>query len=247
VGGILPQLRRTDGRLLPAGGLTADRQRWIRARKDYLVPVAALSKVFRGIFVGMVRKHLPHVRLPQSLWQDNWVVYCKPAMQGPDKVLRYLARYVHRVALPNSRIISIENGNVTFRYMPLKGSGPRTMTLGAEEFIRRFLQHVLPKGVHKVRYYGLWAPANRKDFDRVRNILAVDTDDLPSPPDIDSSPNQRTSPPHCPRCKTGRLVWQARIPRYCGLPPLTESNAGMPAGFLPPICLLPRPQASMCP
>lgn len=205
--------------LIPAGGLTADRQRWIPARKDYLVPVAALSKVFRGIFVQMVRKHLPQVRLPESLWQDNWVVYCKPAMQGPDKVLRYLARYVHRVALPNSRITSIENGNVAFRYMPLKGSGPRIMTLGAEEFIRRFLQHVLPKGVHKVRYYGLWAPANRKDFARVRNILAVDTEDLPSPPDIDNSPNQRTSPPQCPRCKTGRLVWQARIPRYSGLPP----------------------------
>ena len=159
-------------------------------------------------------------RLPESLWQNNWVVYCKPAIQGPDKVLRYLARYVHRVAIPNSRIISIEKGNVTFRYMPLNGSGPRTMTLGAEEFIRRFLQHVLPKGVHKVRYYGLWAPANRKDFDRVRDILAVDTQDLPSPPDVDNSQNQRTSmPQQCPRCKTGRLVWQARIPRYSGAPP----------------------------
>lgn len=200
--------------LIPVGGIRADTHQWIPARKDYLVPVEALSKIFGAIFVQMVRKHLPQVRLPQSLWQKNWVVYCKPTIQGPDKVLRYLARYVHRVALPNSRIISIENGNVTFRYTPVKGSGPRTMTLGAEEFIRRFLQHVLPQGVHKVRYYGLWAPANREDFDRVRNILAVHTGDLPSPPYGHDSQNQPTSTPqHCPRCKTGRLVWQARIPR----------------------------------
>jgi len=210
--------------LVPAGGISSDRQQWLPARKNYLVPVEALSILFRGIFTDMVRRQLPQIRLPASLWRKNWVVYCKPTIQGPDKVLNYLARYVHRVAITNSRIISIDDGQVTFRYKPTKSPRSKTMTLHAHEFIRRFLQHVLPKGVHKVRYYGLWSPANRKDLYRVKSLLADDNDaDAPEsqPQQINTTETQRTSTPEqkCPRCKTGTLLWLARIPRQGRAPP----------------------------
>ena len=172
----------------------------------------------------MVRSQLPHLELPASVRHKDWLVYCKPTVQGPDKVLRYLARYVHRVAITNSRIISIDDGKVTFRYQPTKSCASKTMTLNAHEFIRRFLQHVLPKGVHKVRYYGLWAPANREYLYKMQSLLADDNKgDVPEsqPLHSDTTQTQMTPPPpqKCPRCKTGTLVWLARIPRQGRAPP----------------------------
>ena len=210
--------------LIPAGGISSDRQQWLPARNNYLVPVEALSILFRGIFTDMVSRQLPHIRLPASLWHKNWVVYCKPAIQGPDKVLNYLARYVHRVAIPNSRIVSIEDGKVTFRYKPTKGPASKTMTLDAHEFLRRFLQHVLPKGVHKVRYYGLWSAANRKDLYRVRRFLADDNqadapESQPQRSNMTEPHGTTASQQKCSRCKTGTLVWLARIPRQKRAPP----------------------------
>lgn len=142
--------------LVPGGGLGADR-RWRPARKGFLVPVRALSRIFRDL---LFRK-LPDLPVPASVWRKEWVVYSKPSVQGGEAILTYLGRYVHRIAIINRRILSIEDGKVTFRYQRCGQRPWRTMTLAAHEFIRRFLQHVLPKGVHKVRYYGLWpAPQN---------------------------------------------------------------------------------------
>ena len=128
------------------------------ARKDYLVPVKALSKVFRGVFLEMLQKALPQQHVTNSVWTKKWVVYCKPTVQGTEKVLEYLARYVHRVAFANSRLVRIEDGQVTFRYQNRKKQQWQTATLPAMEFMRRFLQHVLPRGTHKVRYYGQQFP-----------------------------------------------------------------------------------------
>ena len=116
-------------------------------RDNYLVPVNALSRLFRGIFLDRIRRQFEDIYLPESIWQKDWVVHCKPAVQGTRTVLNYLARYIHRVAITNSRIISADNGKVTFRYRGASTTQTKIMTVSAEEFIRRFLQHVLPAGV----------------------------------------------------------------------------------------------------
>ncbi|MHC4677736.1 MAG: IS91 family transposase, partial [Planctomycetota bacterium] len=118
-----------------------------------------------------IRRRFKDRNLPKSLGQKDWVVHCKPAVQGTRTVLNYLARYIHRVAITNSRVISADNGKVTFRYKDSGGAETKTMTVGAEEFIRRFLQHVLPAGVHKVRYYGLWSPSHRQNLSKVQQSL----------------------------------------------------------------------------
>ena len=138
--------------LVPAGGVSADRTEWRPARTSYLVPVQALSKPFRGLFLDLVRQERPDLTLPESVWTKGWVVYCKPALQGTEQVLNYLGRYVHRIALTNRRILAIEDGDVCCRSQDSQDQRWKSMTLPALEFIRRFLQHVLPGGFHKVRY-----------------------------------------------------------------------------------------------
>jgi hypothetical protein len=156
--------------LVPGGGLTAD-GRWLAARKKFLVPVKALSRLFRGIFMDHAKQALPDQVWPSSVWKQEWVVFAKATLRHPETVLRYLGRYVHRVALSNSNIVAIDDGRVTFRYRRVGHRNVHTMTLAAHEFIRRFLQHVLPDGFHKVRYYGLWAPANRTKLRQLQETL----------------------------------------------------------------------------
>jgi len=203
--------------LVPAGGVA--HEQWVPARKDYFVPVKALSKIFRAKFRDFIRKALPDLELPNSVWRRKWVVHAKPAVQGVDRVLEYLGRYVHRIAITNNRILAIDDDTVTFRYKDSRDARWKTMNLPAGEFIRRFLQHVLPKGVHKVRYYGLCAPSNRKLLRRVQVALISQA----RPPQIDSpSPAHPTctvpfnpTPTHsapvtCPHCHRGIL-------RYIGI------------------------------
>ena len=207
--------------LVPAGGVSDD-QEWLPARKNYLVPVKALSKIFRGMFRDMVPKELPALMIPKVAWIKEWVVYCKPALQGADKVLAYLGRYVYRIAISNSRILSIEDGKVTFRYQQCGDSQWKTMTLPANEFMRRFLQHVLPKGTHKVRYYGLWSPANRSRLHQLQILLARDK---PVPPHERNFPEEEilaiplSAEKTCPHCGKGLLVLIDRIPRQGRAPP----------------------------
>jgi hypothetical protein len=204
--------------LVPAGGVSADRTEWRAARKKYLVPVQALSRIFRGIFRDLAREKLPDVVFPDTAWQKEWVVFAKPAIQGPDKVLDYLGRYVYRVALTNRRILDIEDGKVTFQYKESKTGQTKTMTLDAMEFIRRFLQHVLPQGVHKIRYFGLWSPTNRGLRQRLQLLLAVP--DIPAGPpagkenETPASPTPNSPPGRrCPECGQGVLILTARLPR----------------------------------
>ncbi len=157
--------------LVPAGGLDAA-SNWRTTRKKWLVPVKALSQLFRARFMKLAQKVLPEVAFPQEVWKKEWIAYCKPPFTNPKKVLQYLGRYVHRIAIANSRIEAIDNGNVTFRYQESATGSLKRMTLPANEFLRRYLQHILPQGFHKVRYYGLLSPANRLTLKRVQLLLA---------------------------------------------------------------------------
>jgi hypothetical protein len=208
--------------LVPGGGLSADGQ-WRPARPNYLMPAPALSPLFRGIFLDLLTKALPDVAIPNSVWKQDWVVHCKPAVQGAENVLTYLARYVHRVAITDRRILAVQGGKVTFRYQNAKDHQWRTMTVTGEEFMRRFLQHVLPKGVHKVRYYGLWAPSNKAKLQDLREHLTADDAERPIP--AADHANEATSPQadshrrQCPLCQKGSLQFLRRIPAQQRPPP----------------------------
>jgi len=207
--------------LVTGGGVSADGQQWRPAREDYLVPVQALSKLFRGMVLDRIRRQFPEIELPSSLWHKDWVVHCKPAVQGTEKVLAYLGRYIHRVAITNSRILSIDDGKVTFRYRDSRTAATKTLTLDANEFIRRFLQHVLPSGVHKVRYYGLWSPSHRDHLHTWQHRLVKPSPDEQPPSGLGPSVEMPSPPPvqPCPYCKTGTLVWIRRLPPQGRAPP----------------------------
>jgi hypothetical protein len=203
--------------LVTGGGLSSDGHTWMPARENYLVPVRALSRLFRGSFLDSIRRQFKDIDLPKSIRQKEWVVYCKPAVQGTRTVLNYLARYIHRVAITNSRIISADNGKVTFRYKGSRGDKTRTMTVSAQEFIRRFLQHVLPAGVHKVRYYGLWSSSNRKKLLEVRQILTTQPIRMISRYESKKILMRRylshQNPDNVPHCQKGTLIWIGRLLR----------------------------------
>jgi len=209
--------------LVPGGGLSNEGRSWLPARKRFLVPVRALSEIFRAKFMELARRALPDQMFPESVWHTPWVVYSKPTIQGADKVLMYLARYVHRIAITNNRILSVNDDTVTFRYKDSRKRRWTIMTLSALEFIRRFLQHVLPAGFHKVRFYGLLAPGSRGRLPQIRELLLST-----SPP----NPHQTTSatpdrqpaqaqvkPSTCPQCQVGSLVVVLFVPFRRRAPP----------------------------
>jgi hypothetical protein len=198
--------------LVPAGALSRDGT-WKPARKRFLLPVRALSRLFRGKFLHGARQLLSREQRP-AYSDREWVVYAKPTLNRTRKVLTYLGRYVHRVAITNRRILKMESGRVTFRWQESATGAPRIMTLPAEEFLRRFLQHVLPKGTHKVRYYGLLSPARRIRFKRLQLLLA-ERRQRQEPAEATSSP---PAPP-CPCCTAGTLLVVGRLPRRARSPP----------------------------
>jgi len=158
--------------LVPAGGLSEDGMEWIKAKKGFLVPVKVLSKIYRARFSGQLQTLLDNktLQLPEGtgtkalreeLFKKNWVVYAKKTGKTINHALEYLARYTNRVAIGNRRIVKVTGQEVTFRYKDVKtGRYNREMTLTANEFIRRFIQHILPAGFYKIRYFGILASAN---------------------------------------------------------------------------------------
>src|SRR5262245_34225305 len=165
--------------VVPGGGLSPQHTHWISSRSHFFLPVKVLSRVFRGKFCAGLRRafHAKQLaffgeclpladesnfsRFLRTLFQQDWVVYSKPPFGGPDHVLQYLARYTHRVAISNHRIVSVTDSEVRFRWRDYANHNKkRTMTLTGAEFLRRFLQHVLPKGFPRIRYFGWFA--NRK-------------------------------------------------------------------------------------
>jgi hypothetical protein len=166
--------RHTHVHFIVTGGvLTHDQKKWISCPKNYLFPKKALVRVFKALFLkGLARANedkqlvIPFAdpRYYEMLYQElslkPWIMYCKKPFDDAEKVVRYVARYTHRVAISNQRIIDISNGNVTFHYR--NGEHPDVMTLSATEFLRRFLQHILPKGYVRIRYFGILAGCHRK-------------------------------------------------------------------------------------
>jgi hypothetical protein len=206
---------------VPGGGLAPDRASRLAAHDGYLVPVRALSQIFLAQFVALARKRLPGIELPQSIWKKEWVVYTKPTVQGSETVLQYLGRYVRRIAISNCRILSFEDGRVTFRYKDWRAREWKTATLSAEEFVRRYLQHVLPRGFHKVRSYGLLSPANRALLDWARFLLTGDEDSGSDEAAIaaETADVPKETLPLCPHCGVGRLIPVGRLPPGAGGPP----------------------------
>jgi hypothetical protein len=184
--------------LVPGGGVSFDGERWQRTRNHFFVHCKPLGILFRAKFRAGLRHHGLLDQVPASVWREEWVVDCQPVGNG-ETALKYLAPYVFRVAISNNRIEKLENDAVTYRYKESTSGQNRRRTLPVEEFIRRFLQHVLPKGFVKVRYYGFFAPGNRRLLAQVQSLLGANAKpDAPDEPTATALPAQ--SPPHCPRC-----------------------------------------------
>jgi len=203
--------------LVPAGALSLDHSRWISARGNFLFPVKALSRVFRGKFLSLLqqarqrRKIAGTTREIKPSRQKNWIVYAKKPFGSPRTILDYLGRYTHRVALSNDRIVKVENGQVTLSYRDRKdGDRKKTITLEAHEFIRRFLLHVLPEGFMRIRHFGFLANRSKKQaLARCRRLLKLD-------PALPESPHQSAKElllqitgidlSRCPCCHKGTMI-----------------------------------------
>jgi len=201
--------------LVSGGGISEDASTWHPARRKFLVPIKALAKLVRGKFRAMLRQKCPDLIIPDAVWHKRWIFHVTAWGSGEQAVLDYLARYVFRVALTNTRIVSLDDENVTIQYKERKTGRSRTCRLSGHEFMRRFLQHVLPRGFHKVRYFGLWHPAQRHNATRVRQMLQLHaTTKFDPPPDFvvpplvpsGAEPAPSINPQTCPHCQ-GRLIF----------------------------------------
>ena len=195
--------------LVPGGALAPDGQTWLSlpARaKNYLVPERALAKRFRGHFLALARKVLPAVRFPEIPWGKHWIAFTKEAVQGPERVLEYLGRYVHRTALTDKAILHCDDKTVTFAYRDSSDHRRKTMTLGAHEFLRRFLQHVPPRGMHRVRAFGLLHSSKRDTLRQLQLLLARPEPTAAESTKTSSEDSQRRTY-LCRYCGTGILLW----------------------------------------
>ncbi|MBG6178822.1 hypothetical protein IWQ55_006690, partial [Labrenzia sp. EL_208] len=224
--------------IVPGGGISLDGTRWISSRSAFLLPVRVLGKLFRRLFLTQMtalhhtgrlaffgsmahlaerRAFLKHL---SPVHKKRWAVYAKAPFAGPKAVLTYLSRYTHRVAISNRRLIGFDKNGVTFRYKDYRRNGAdqqQVMTLAVDEFIRRFLLHVLPRGFHRIRHYGLLAGISRKaSLDRTRQLLSVAPE-----PENDASEKPDNRPP-CPCCGGHMIIietfarWQQpRAPPHC--------------------------------
>ena len=217
--------------IVPGGGISLDGTRWVRCKPGFLLPVRVLSRLFRRLFlaaladahaagrlaffgeIASLRRREAFAAHLAPLRRKNWFVYAKPPFAGPEAVLAYLARYTHRVAIANSRLVALDERGVTFRYKDYRQNGQaryRTMTLAPDEFIRRFLLHVLPKGFHRIRHYGLLASATGKaNIARARELSAAPvavTDPPAEHDDVDLAAS--TAADHRPPCTCcgGRMI-----------------------------------------
>ena len=214
--------------LVPAGALSLDRNRWIPARKNFLFPVTALSRVFRGKFLDLLQQVCDKEKLPpanieiKSSRQKNWVVYAKKPFGSPQTVLDYLGRYTHRVALSNDRILNVETGRVTLSYRDRKdGDRKKTVELEAQEFIRRFLLHVLPDGFMRIRHFGFLANRSKKQaLAQCRKLLDCE----PPPPSANRSAKDLFEKltgvdlSRCSNCQKGTMITVAHLPALSSLP-----------------------------
>jgi len=201
--------------------------RWLSCRPGFFLPVRVLSRVFRGKFLAGLRVLAARGKLPLPdlgpLYAKDWVVYAKPPFGGPEQVLKYLARYTHRVALSNHRLVKLEDGRVTFRYRDYADSRKeKLLTLAAEEFLRRFVMHVLPKGFMKIRHYGLLASRQREARLRLARRLLLPQVVLQAGACKGIEPAE---PARCPQCGSERRVRGELLPRVGSCPFVCRSRS----------------------
>jgi hypothetical protein len=212
--------------VVPAGGFSADGQQWIKGRSNFFLPVCILSRVFRGKFIARLKQAFrsgwlrccgqPSSRADAEAFEQllnrsvrtHWVVYAKPPFGGAQQVLKYLARYTHRTAISNSRLTAFDGGRVSFQWKDYAdGNRQKSMTLSAEEFVRRFLMHVLPRGFTRIRYYGFLANRHRSEKVAAARRLIDGTTIAPS---TDSSApfspcDDNQAAVACTVCRAGRI------------------------------------------
>jgi Putative transposase/Transposase zinc-binding domain len=223
--------------IVPGGGISADGSQWVSCRPNFFLPVRVLSRLFRRLFLAKLRAahqagrlkffgvhaHLDDPRAFRAflapLRKAEWVVYAKRPFGGPQAVLTYLSRYTHRVAISNRRLISANDTSVTFKWKDYRIEGParyKTMTLPPHEFVRRFLIHVLPRGFHRIRHYGLLASGNRAaNIAQARELLAVPSrSEQPDASNTAALDEPRILPRPCPCCG-GRMMIIETFARGC--------------------------------
>jgi len=195
--------------LVTGGGVDGD-GRWISCKKKYLVPVKALSKLIRRKFKARLKRRDNDLyrRVDPRTWSKDWVVHSLHYGQGKSVVLNYLARYVFRIAITNNRITNIDQTHVTIRYKDRKGGRWLTSRIEGSEFIRRYLQHVLPKGFHKVRYYGIWHKSNANHVSKLADsmIMAAIMSGRPIPETENEDLPITDKTLKCPHCGSDQLV-----------------------------------------
>ena len=204
--------------LVPGGGLHTDGQSWLPARNNFFLPVRALSKVFRSKFQQALRGTDCYAHIPAKVWQQDWVVHCEAVGSGLN-ALKYLAPYIFRIALSNNRLLKLEHDRVTFRYRDTETGTEKHCSLAAPDFIHRFLQHVLPKGFVKVRYYGFFAATQRVRLMTLQQHLtqlATPPSSVETPPETDQA--QAPSKHLCPQCGQPMLFQRTLLPALCRSP-----------------------------
>jgi len=219
--------------VVPGGGISSDGTRWASCPRGFFLPVRVLSRKFRGKLLALLQKEYDTGRLVMKgglahlsdgrqfrryltpIYRQEWNVYAKPPWSGPDQMLKYLARYTYRVAISNGRLVSIENGYVTFHYKNYSREGRwQQMRLKADEFLRRFMQHVLPRGFVRIRSFGFLANGHRvKKLALCRELLRdVRPNNTPSA-EIEKLNLDSDKPQRCPVCRWGMLHLVAEIQR----------------------------------
>ena len=219
--------------IVPGGGIALDGQRWVSCRPGFFLPVRVLARLFLKMLAAAHEASRlnffgDHAALADTqaftdflapLRKAEWVVYAKRPLGGPEAVLAYLARYTHRVAIANSRLVACGQNGITFKWKDYRIEGParyKSMTLPTHEFIRRFLMHVLPKGLHRIRHYGLFASADcAANIERARQLLvAPSRSKNPETPNAVATDEQHILPRPCPCCG-GRMIIIETFERGC--------------------------------
>jgi hypothetical protein len=190
--------------VVPGGGLSEDRTQWVAARGDFLVHVRALSRLFRGKLKARLDNLGLLAEVPPEVWKQEWVVHCEAVGDGR-AVMKYLGAYVFRVAISEARIETYDGSQVTFKYQKVGSAKWKRLTLSALEFIRRFLQHVLPKGFVKVRHFGFLAPNFAVPLQRIREMICLLYEMWRAQP-VQATPPRKPKPLRCGRC-AALLVW----------------------------------------
>jgi len=214
--------------IVPAGGLSEDNIEWINSRVKFFIPIKVIGKIYRGILCRCIEKGIKdgNINLPENfnwkeiknqLYAKKWIIYAQKPLGGVNSVLQYLGRYAHRVAITNNRIMQIKQGNVSFRYKDNNNHGlQKSMTIPALEFIRRFMQHILPDNFYKIRYFGIMAPINTQTLREQCLALLGKVNIMPVLDGLSAMEAYREvtgkDPFQCPECINGRMMIMQRIP-----------------------------------